>query len=59
MTVEYLAKAKTSLRAVAQVAPLPAFGDEAVDLPVPVLVHDKTGVVVVRATITIKVSRKA
>jgi acyl-coenzyme A thioesterase PaaI-like protein len=59
MTVDYLAKAKTSLRAVAQVAPLPSFGDEPVDLPVPVLVYDKSGVVVVQATITIKVSGKA
>jgi len=59
MTVDYLAKAQTGLRAVAEVAPLPSFGPDAVDLPVPVLVHDKAGNVVVRAVITIKVSPKA
>jgi acyl-coenzyme A thioesterase PaaI-like protein len=59
MTVDYLAKAQTGLRAVAQVAPLPSFGPDALDLPVPVLVHDKSGNVVVRAVITIKVSPKA
>lgn len=56
MTVDYLAKAQTGLRAVAQVAPLPEFGATPVDLPVPVLVYDKAGTVVVRAVITIKVS---
>ncbi len=58
MSVDYLAKANTSLHAIAQIAPLPRFGDRPVDLPVPVLVYDKTGTVVVQATITIKVSRK-
>ena len=58
MTVDYLAKANTGLHAIAQVAPLPAFGDTPVDLPVPVLVYDKAGTVVVQATITIKVSRR-
>jgi hypothetical protein len=41
---------------VAQVAPVPAFGTDAVDLPVPVLIYDTGGTVVVRAVITIKVS---
>ena len=58
MTVDYLAKANTSLRAIAQVAPLPSFGDAPVDLPVPVLVYDDAGTVVVQAVITIKVSPK-
>jgi acyl-coenzyme A thioesterase PaaI-like protein len=57
MTVDYLAKAKTSLRAIAQVSPLPVFGADPVDLPVPVLVYDNVGTVVVQAVITIKVSR--
>lgn len=57
MTVDYLTKATTSLHAIAQVSPLPTFTDDPVDLPVPVLVYDSTGTVVVRATITIKVSR--
>jgi acyl-coenzyme A thioesterase PaaI-like protein len=58
MTVDYLAKAQTGLRAVAQVVPLPSFGPAAIDLPVPVLVRDTAGNVVVRAVITIKVSPK-
>ena len=57
MTVDYLAKATTSLHAIAQVSPLPEFGDAPVDLPVPVLVYDAAGTVVVQAVITIKVSR--
>ena len=56
MTVDYLAKAKTGLRAIAQLAPIPTFTDDPVDLPVPVLVYDKPGTVVVQATITIKIS---
>ncbi|HEU5473744.1 MAG TPA: hotdog fold domain-containing protein [Actinophytocola sp.] len=56
MNVDYLAKAKTGLRAVAAVTPLPVFGPDAVDLPVPVLIYDSTGRVVVQAIITIKVS---
>jgi acyl-coenzyme A thioesterase PaaI-like protein len=58
MTVDYLAKAETGLRAVAQVAPVPVFGAEAVDLPVPVLIYDTSGRVVVQAVITIKVSER-
>ena len=58
MKVDYLAKAKTGLRAVAQVAPVPTFGDAPVDLPVPVLVYDRSGKVVVQAVITIKVSER-
>lgn len=58
MTVDYLAKATTALHAIAQVSPLPDFTADPVDLPVPVLVYDKTGTVVVQATITIKVSQK-
>jgi acyl-coenzyme A thioesterase PaaI-like protein len=57
MTVDYLTKATTGLHAIAQVSPLPEFTDDPVDLPVPVLVYDKAGTVVVQATITIKVSR--
>ena len=58
MTVDYLAKANTSLRAIAQVAPLPVFAETPLDLPVPVLVYDSAGTVVVQAVITIKVSPK-
>jgi acyl-coenzyme A thioesterase PaaI-like protein len=58
MTVDYLAKARTSLRAVAELAEIPTFGAEPVDLPVPVLVYDKTGRVVAQAVITVKVSER-
>lgn len=58
MTVDYLAKATTGLHAIAQVSPAPDFTDTPTDLPVPVLIYDKSGTVVVQATITIKVSPK-
>ncbi|TNC22754.1 hotdog fold domain-containing protein [Amycolatopsis alkalitolerans] len=58
MTVAYLARAETSLRAVAEVPELPEFGDEGFDLPVPVTIFDKWGKAVVTATITIWVTRK-
>ncbi len=56
MTVEYTAKARTSLRATAHLADLPAFGPDPFDLPVPVSIRDTAGHEVVRATITIRVS---
>jgi acyl-coenzyme A thioesterase PaaI-like protein len=59
MTVDYLAKAKTGLRAIAQISPVPSFGDDPFDLAVPVLVYDNAGDVVVQAVITIKVSRNS
>ena len=55
MTVEYLAKATSGLRAVAELDPVPDFG-EAVELPVPVRLHDADGQFVVRAVITIWVT---
>ncbi|HWE89959.1 MAG TPA: hotdog fold domain-containing protein [Pseudonocardiaceae bacterium] len=62
MTVEYLAKAETSLRAVAELAEIPAFDtapfNAAADLPVPVTVYDVGGQPVVRGTITVRVSPK-
>lgn len=58
MTVDYLAKAKTGLRAVASLDTVPEFGAEPFDLPVPVDIQDKDGAVVVRALITIRVSAK-
>lgn len=58
MTVAYVAKATTSLRAVAQVDDVPTFGTEPFDLPVPVSVTDRAGTEVVRAVITIRVSPK-
>jgi len=55
MTVEYLRKAGTSLRAVASLDPLPAFG-AAAELPVPVRVTDRDGAEVFRAEIRMWVS---
>ena len=57
MTVQYLKKAETSLRAVAAVDPLPAFG-EAMDWVVPVEVFDTRGQKVFHADITMRVSPK-
>jgi len=57
MTVEYLKKAETDLRAVAELRPLPSFG-AAADLPVPVSVTDMAGQIVFRAVITMWVSPK-
>jgi acyl-coenzyme A thioesterase PaaI-like protein len=58
MTVEYLAKATTDLRAVAEVTMLPEFTEEGTDLQVPVNVLDTHDTVVVRAVITMRVSPK-
>jgi acyl-coenzyme A thioesterase PaaI-like protein len=58
MTVEYTAKATTSLRADARLPELPEFGPEKFDLPVPVTVTDTAGRVVLTALITIAVSPK-
>lgn len=57
MRVEYLAKATTGLRAVAELDPVPVF-DEATDIDVPVRIYDTSGAEVVRATITVYVTRK-
>ncbi|MDI2027135.1 hotdog fold domain-containing protein [Saccharopolyspora sp. TS4A08] len=58
MQVDYVAKAETSMRAVAELESIPEFGDEGQEVDVPVNVHDKHGKVVVRAVITIWVTRK-
>jgi len=55
MTVEYLAKATTGLRAVAELDTVPSF-DEPAELPVPVHIHDADGQLVMRAVITIWVT---
>jgi acyl-coenzyme A thioesterase PaaI-like protein len=55
MTVEYLAKARTDLRAVAELDPIPEF-DESIDLPVGVRILDTADTLVMRATITMRVS---
>jgi acyl-coenzyme A thioesterase PaaI-like protein len=57
MTVDYLAKATTGLRAVAELDTIPDFADP-FELDVPVLVTDTAGTPVVRATITIWITPK-
>ncbi len=57
MTVEYLAKAETNLRAIAQLDPIPEFG-ESQELPVIVNVLDTNDVSVFRAVITMWISHK-
>lgn len=55
MTVDYVAKAETGLRAVAELDPIPAF-DAPADVPVRVTVYDRADRPVVRGEITIRVS---
>ncbi|MDJ0392774.1 hotdog fold domain-containing protein [Rhodococcus sp. G-MC3] len=59
MTVRYLAKATTSLTAVAELKDLPDFGaiTEPTDLVVPVSIRDRDGTEVVHADITVWISR--
>lgn len=57
MTVEYLRKAETSLRAIATLDPIPEFGEPA-EVPVTVDVIDTNNHVVLRALITMWVSPK-
>lgn len=58
MTVKYVAKAKTNLRAIAAVDPLPEFGDSTQEWTVPVEIVDTSGTVVVTADITVSVAPK-
>jgi acyl-coenzyme A thioesterase PaaI-like protein len=55
MSVEYIKKAATDLRAVAELTPIPNFG-EAADLPVTINILDMNNQVVCRAVITMWVS---
>lgn len=57
MTVEYLARAQTGLKAVAQLDPIPKF-ESAADVPVTVTVADAADETVFRAVITMWVSPK-
>lgn len=58
MTVRYLAKAETGLRAVAELQAIPDFGNDGFELPVPVSLYDRDGRLVVAVTITIWVTRR-
>lgn len=59
MTVAYLAKATTGLRASAELTEIPEFGDDPFELTVPVAVRDAAGREVVHADITVWVTRRA
>ncbi|MGH3450349.1 MAG: hotdog fold domain-containing protein [Haloechinothrix sp.] len=59
MTVSYVAKAETGLRAVAELPEIPEFGDEGFELPVPVTIYDKHAKPVTEAVITIWITPKA
>ncbi|QUH04302.1 DUF4442 domain-containing protein [Saccharopolyspora erythraea] len=58
MSVSYVAKAATDLRAVAELDPLPDADDTARDWVVPVRILDTSGTLVVSADITMRVSPK-
>jgi acyl-coenzyme A thioesterase PaaI-like protein len=58
MTVEYIAKAETSLRAVAELPTIREFGDEGIELPVLFTITDTQRKPVVTGAITIWVTRK-
>jgi hypothetical protein len=55
MSVEYIKKAATNLRAVAELTPIPAF-EKAAELPVTINILDAKDQVVCRAVITMWVS---
>jgi acyl-coenzyme A thioesterase PaaI-like protein len=56
MRVDYVAKAESGLRAVAELSGIPVFGDAGTELDVPITVSDRTGRPVVTGTITIWVT---
>lgn len=58
MTVDYVAKAESSLRAVAAIPEIPEFGPDGFELPVPVTVYDKDDKPVTKAVITIWITPK-
>lgn len=58
MTVEYKAKATTGVTSIAHLDTIPEFGDDPMELIVPVDVLDAAGEVFVSAQITMNVSRK-
>lgn len=58
MTVEYKAKATTGVTSVARLETLPEFGEDPMDIVVPVDVMDADGNVFVSAEITMNISKK-
>ena len=56
MTVEYLNKAATGVRATATLSPMPSFGADAEEIRVPVLLQDHHGETVMAASIGMWVS---
>lgn len=58
MTVNYVAKARTGLTAVAELDPIPEFGAEGTEVDVPITISDSAGTPVVTGTITIWVTQR-
>lgn len=58
MRVDYVAKARTGLTAVAELAEIPEFGPDGVELDVPITVSDASGAAVVTGTITVWITRR-
>jgi hypothetical protein len=55
MTVEYLRKADSDLTGTATIEPIPTFG-AAADVPVGVVIANASGIEVMRAVITMRIS---
>src|SRR5699024_4022821 len=58
MNVQYVAKAETSLSAVAQLPTVPEFGRDGMELEVPITVSDTSGTPVVTGTIAVWVTQR-
>ncbi|MGY4877162.1 hotdog fold domain-containing protein [Vreelandella aquamarina] len=56
MTVEYLNKATTDVRAIATLSPMPTFGADAEEIRVPVVIQDHHGETVMTASVGMWVS---
>ena len=56
MSVEYLSKAETDVRAIATLSPLPEFGSDASEIQVPVAILNHHGETVMKASIRMWVS---
>ncbi|KMS90351.1 hotdog fold domain-containing protein [Prauserella rugosa] len=59
MSVSYVAKAKTSLTAVAELPELPELAESGTEVVVPVVVRDREGTVVVTADITVWITPRS
>ncbi|MBJ7348812.1 MAG: DUF4442 domain-containing protein, partial [Thermoleophilaceae bacterium] len=59
MSVEYRKPAKTNLRAIASLDPLPQFGQEKANVDIPVSIRDTSDAEVCKAVITIRVTPRS